>query len=159
MALLTTVLTTVLVAVSVACAPRNYDNGGRLGVLPPQPPKPLWLGAFRASPADTSLRGAVAVTLSSTPGWSHVLISVSGARPSASYIWRVHSGHCAESGPAIGPDDRYQPLVPFADGTAKGESTIPMMLTPSAPYSATVTEQSGATLAAGACAELDYGSM
>ncbi|MGI9089947.1 MAG: hypothetical protein ACR2GG_02450 [Gemmatimonadaceae bacterium] len=149
---------TLLVVATAACAPRNY-RGSQLGVLPPQPPKPLWLGAFRAAPADSSLRGAVAVTLSSTPGWSHVLLSLSGARPAASYTWRLHSGRCSDNGPVIGPDERYDPLLPFADGTAKAESTVPGILTPSAPYSVTVTSQSEASPSTVACAELDYGSM
>lgn len=153
-----TLLVVATTVATTACAPRNY-RGSQLGVLPPQPPKPLWLGDFRAAPADSSLRGAVAVTLSSTPGWSHILLSMSGARPSASYVWRLHSGRCADNGPVIGPDERYQPLLPFADGTAKAESTVPGALTPSMPYSVTVTGQPGASSIAATCAELDYGSM
>lgn len=150
-------LAATLIAVG-ACAPHNY-RGRQLGVLPPQPPKPLWLGAFRAGPADSSLRGAVAVTVSSTPGWSHILLSISGARPTATYTWRLHSGRCGDNGPTIGSDNRYEPLIPFADGTAKAESLVQSILTPSAPYSVTVTGQPDASAAPAACAELVYGSM
>lgn len=150
----------VIVALSIAtaCAPRSY-RGSQLGVLPPQPPKPLWLGAFRAGIADSSLRGAAAVTPSSTPGWSHILISISGARPSATYNWRLHSGGCGASGPVVGPDDRYTPLLSFADGTAKAESIVPTLLTASTPYSVTVMSQSDAASTPSACADLVYGLM
>lgn len=147
-----------LLTVASACAPR-YSRDRMLGVLPPQPPQPLWLGDFRPSGADSALRGAVAVTRSSTPGWSHILISIRGGTPGASYSWRIRSGHCTDSGPTIGPENRYDPLIPFADGTAKAEAVIPDMLSPSAPYSVTVSGQNSANLAPSGCAELVYGAM
>ncbi|MGI8508306.1 MAG: hypothetical protein ACR2MQ_03180 [Gemmatimonadaceae bacterium] len=150
-------LAAALIAVA-SCAQHSY-RGQQLGVLPPQPPKPLWLGAFRAGAAGSSLRGAAAVTLSSTPSWSHVLVSISGAHPAATYTWRLHSGRCGDNGPTVGSDDRYEPLIPFADGTAKAESLVQSILTLSASYSVTVTGQPDASAAPVACAELVYGSM
>lgn len=142
----------------IACTP-SYSGNRHLGVLPPQPPAALWLGAFRAAPVDSALRGAAAVTASSTPHWSHVLLSLSGARPATAYTWRLHSGRCTDAGPAIGPDSRYEPLVPFADGTAKVDTFVPGLLDPHETYSVTVSRQSAATSSTDGCADLVYGTM
>jgi hypothetical protein len=130
------------------CAP--YAANEHLGVLPPAPPKPLWLGSTQP-PVDSALRGAAAVTPSATPNWSHVIVSLAGARPSATYSWTVNSGRCSDNGAVVGTADRYAPLVAFADGTATSEAVIPVMLTPSSPYSV--------HFAPGVCAELVYGTM
>jgi hypothetical protein len=141
---------------AVACS-QGYHEPVNLGVLPPQPPQPLWLGAVHPTTGDTALGEVAAVTSSSTPSWSHVLVSIKGAQPFTTYAWRLHSGTCSASGPIVGPDDRYTPLVPFADGTAASETTIPVVLAPTQPYSVVVMNPSGN--GASACADLTYGSM
>ncbi|HEV2644545.1 MAG TPA: hypothetical protein VGT98_17665, partial [Candidatus Elarobacter sp.] len=89
---------TILAAIVALAACRPYsalDN--QLGVLPVPPPQPLWLGAMQP-PVDSALRGSVAVTQSATPRWSHVLVSIAGARPATTYTWALHSGRCADNG-------------------------------------------------------------
>lgn len=138
---------------ATACAPR-YPGPSGLGVLPPQPPSPLWMGAVRPE-ADASMRGAAAITTTPTPDYSHVLVSISGGTPGQSYGWTLHSGSCGSVGPAL-PVNGY-PLVTYADGTAKAEGYVPARLSPTAPYSVVIGTADAATPPA--CADLAYGSM
>jgi len=140
-------------AVIAACTP-GYADVNHLGVLPPTPPIPLWMGAVRPEAAP-AIRGAVAVTGMTTPNYSHVLVSISGAAPGQSYDWTLHSGSCGNVGAAI-PVNGY-PLVAFADGTAKAEGYAPTRLSPGTAYSVVIGGAGSAPPPA--CADLAYGSM
>lgn len=137
----------------VACA-SPYRTSNTLGVLPPQPPRPLWMGAVRPE-SNPGMRGAAAITVTRTPGYSHVLVSIAGGTPGRSYDWTLHSGSCGSAGATI-PVAGY-PLVTYPDGTAKAEGSISEKLTPNTPYSVVIGSADGA--AAPACADLAYGYM
>lgn len=147
------VCATLVCAALAACAPGSQQFN-RLGVLPPQPPRPLWMGAVRPE-ADPTMRGAAAITTTPIPDYSHVLVSISGGTPGRSYAWTLHSGSCGSPGTAIpvnGP-----PLVTYPDGTAKADGYVPQKLTPNTPYSVVIGSGDAATPPA--CADLSYGSM
>lgn len=140
-------------ALSNACAPQ-YPGPNTLGVLPPTPPSPLWMGAVRPE-ADKGMRGAAAVT--GTPGasYSHVLVSISGGTPGQEYPWTLHSGSCGSVGAAL-PVNGF-PLVTYADGTAKADGYLSQKLAPNTPYSVVIGAADAATPPA--CADLSFGSM
>lgn len=143
----------------VSCAPGAYDSPNNLGVLPAQPPVPLWLGAMHGT-SNAAVTGASAATPSRTPGWTHVLISVNGAPNGDIYAWSLRSGSCAEQGSIVGPTERYGGFLIRADGSGAAETEIPAMLSPSASYAVTATPASTGTAAgAAACADLARGSM
>jgi hypothetical protein len=144
-----------LSAVLTTACTTPYSFSNQLGVLPPTPPRPLWMGPVRPE-AATAMRGAAAVTLTTTaPSYSHILVSISGGVPGQSYDWTLHSGSCGSLGAAI-PVNGY-PLVTYADGTAKAEGYAPQKLAPGTPYSVVIG--SAATSTPPACADLVYGSM
>lgn len=116
------------------------------------------MGAIRPA-ADSVMHGAAAVSIASTPHWSHLMVSIEGARPAAEYSWRLRSGRCSEAGAVIGPEDRYTPLIAFADGTATSQTAIPETLTPSTAYSVTIANTGSTGAPVAACADLAYGSM
>lgn len=144
----------VATAALVSSCTVGYPDVNQLGVLPPTPPSPLWMGAVRPEAAP-AMRGAVAITGMPTPNYSHVLVSISGATPGHSYDWTLHSGSCGNVGAAI-PVNGY-PLVAFADGTAKAEGYAPAKLSPGTPYAVVIGGDNSA--APPACADLSYGSM
>lgn len=135
-----------------ACA-TGYPGPSGLGVLPPAPPRPLWMGAVRPEAPASPLRGAAAVTATLTPGYSHVLVSITGGTPGRSYDWTLHRGNCGSVADAI-PVNGY-PLIAYADGTAKAEGYVAQRLSSATPYSVVIAD-GGATPA---CADLAYGSM
>jgi hypothetical protein len=56
---------------------------------------------------------------------THVVVSVSGARPGATLPWHVHEGKCGDaSPPVVGAASAYPPLVVGADGTARAEAHL-----------------------------------
>lgn len=142
-------------ALLAACA-TGYPGPSGLGVFPPAPPRPLWMGAVRPEPSApaTPLRGAAAVTTTATPGYSHVLVSITGGTPGHSYDWTLHRGNCTSVADAV-PVSGY-PLIAYADGTAKAEGYVTQPLSSSTPYSVVIGESGGATPA---CADLAYGAM
>jgi len=146
-------LVTLAAVTLSACAPR-YQQINTLGVLPPQPPRPLWMGAVRPE-TNASMRGAAAITTTPTPNYSHLLVSISGGIPGRSYGWTLHSGSCGNTGAAI-PTNGYA-LITYADGTARAEGYVPEKLSPNAPYSVVIGPADAATPPA--CADLAYGSM
>ena len=151
---------TALAALSVAsCAPRAYDSFNTLGVLPPQPPTPIWIGAVRGSSA-AALTGAAAVTPSQTPGWAHVLISVANVSTSGSmYAWSLRSGDCSSQGSVIGPADRYADFVIRADGSGGAEAVVPLSLkSAGGPYTIVATPVMAGS-GPGACADLARSTM
>lgn len=149
---LATIATLTLLA---ACA-TGYPGPSGLGVLPPAPPRPLWMGAVRPEPSAPAspLRGAAAVTTTLTPGYSHVLVSITGGTPGHSYDWTLHRGNCTSVADAV-PVNGY-PLVTYADGTAKAEGYVAQRLSSATPYSVVIAGNGGATPA---CADLAYGGM
>ena len=153
-------LVSVTCIMCMSCAPSSYDSPTNLGVLPAQPPVPLWLGAMHGT-GNAAVTGASAVTPSQTPGWAHVLISVNGAASGGIYTWSLRSGSCGAQGGVIGPTERYGDFPIRADGSGAAEAEIPATLSPSTPYAVTATPAStGSTTAAtGACADLTRGSM
>ena len=142
-----------VVASAAACA-TPYRTSTKLGVLPPQPPRPLWMGPVRAE-SSPGMRGAAAITATNTPGYSHVLVSIAGGTPGRAYDWTLHSGSCGSAGATI-PVAGY-PLVTYPDGTARAEGSISEKLTPNTPYSVVIGSADAA--AAPACADLAYGYM
>lgn len=154
-----TLVATASVAAAIAlgaCAHYRDPQINTLGVLPPQPPPPLWLGALQ-SRTDTTLRGAVAVTPSATPDWSHILLSVRGARPGVAYVWHLRSGACDSGSSPIGPPNRFVPVVAGSDGTGATETSVPLELSSGQTYSVSV-RGNGATSDT-ACATLAYTRM
>jgi len=146
-------LALVSLACVVGCA-TSYRTSNTLGVLPPQPPQPLWMGAIHPE-SNPAMRGAAAITATRTPGYSHVLVSIWGGTPGHSYPWTLHSGSCGSVGATI-PVAGY-PLATYADGTAKAEGSVSEKLTPNAPYSVVIGAADASTPPA--CADLAYGSM
>jgi len=146
-------LSFALAAVLITACATGYAPK-QLGVLPPTPPSPLWMGPVRPV-AVPAMRGAAAVTVSQTPNYSHVLVSISGGVPGQSYDWTLHSGSCGSVGAAL-PVNGY-PLIAYADGTAKADGYAPERLSPGTPYSVVIGAANAATPPA--CADLAYGSM
>ena len=150
----------VVCAACAACAPHDaYDFPNTLGVLPPQKPVPLWLGAIRGS----SQSGAASVTPSRVPGWENVMISIGDSQAGAMYDWSLRSGGCGSQGSVVGPADRYGTFTVRADGSGFAEATVPATLSPSASYAVVATPVSSNAAAAGtatgACANLSLQSM
>lgn len=141
------------IALATGCA-TGYPGPNGLGVLPPRPPSPLWLGTVRPE-ATPAMHGAAAVTVTPTPNYSHVLVSISGGDPGRAYGWTLHSGSCGSEGAVI-PVNAY-PLVVYADGTAKAEGYVPEKLNPGTPYSVVIGAADAATPPA--CADLALSSM
>ncbi len=136
----------------VGCAYTGVNRG--LGVLPPQPPIPLWMGPVH----DGAIAGAAAVVPYATPGWVHVMVSIEGAQPGATYNWSLDSGPCSNGAAnRVSTSDRYTALTPFSDGHASAEALVPARLASTGQYSVTVSSPGSTTPAA--CADLAYGGM
>jgi hypothetical protein len=157
----------------MACASSgDYDTPNTLGVLPPPPPTPLWLGPVRgagsATVNDTPINGAAAVTPSQTPGWAHVLLSIGNTQAGGLYTWSLHSGSCGAQGEVVGPTNRYPEIAIGADGFGSAEAAVPATLSSSASYAIVATPVTPSTssnattssaTAPSACADLTRGSM
>jgi hypothetical protein len=146
----------------LACATTTYDSPNTLGVLPRQPPTPLWLGAMHGSGNVAPVAGAAALTPSRTPGWTHALVSVNDAPVGGIYTWSVRSGNCGAQGSVVGPTERYGQFPIRADGYGAAEAEIPATMSPSGSYAVVATPAvPGATggAATTVCADLTRGSM
>jgi hypothetical protein len=144
-----------------ACASTSYDAPNTLGVLPPQKPAPLWLGAVRGTDGAVNA-GAAAVTPSQIPGWTHVLISLEDRAAGGIYTWSLRSGSCAAQGAVVGPADRYGEFAIHADGSGAADALVPATLSPSDSYAVVATPAApgaNAPGAASACADLSRGFM
>jgi hypothetical protein len=149
---------------SVACASCTtvtYDSPNTLGVLPQQPPAPLWLGAMHGSANGATPAGAAALTPSRTPGWVHALVSLSDVPVGGVYAWSIRSGNCGAQGSVVGPAERYGQFPIRADGSGAAEAEIPATMSPSASYAVVAAPVApGASGATGSvCADLARGSM
>ncbi|MEO6778863.1 MAG: hypothetical protein ABI194_05355 [Gemmatimonadaceae bacterium] len=150
-----------IIIACAACATGGYDAPNTLGVLPPQPPAPLWLGAVRGGTATIGgapISGAAAVTPSPTPGWTHVLLSLSDVTAGGIYSWSLRSGTCAAQGAVLGPADRYANFSIRADGSGAADAVVPAVLSPSAPYAVVASPVTQGASTSG-CADLARGSM
>jgi hypothetical protein len=64
-------------------------------------------------------------------------ITISGAKE-GEYPWRVSSGKCGSSGPALGSESAYSPIKVSADGKGTAQANISAKLTPGTDYSVNV---------------------
>jgi hypothetical protein len=155
------------VAAVAGCASSTYDKSNSLGVMPLQPPAPLWLGAVSGlgGSGSGSVNGAAAATPSQVPGWTHVMLSLDNSAAGAVYTWSLRSGNCGGEGSVIGPSDRYTRFDIHADGTGAVEAFIPANLSQSQTYAVIATPVSPGTAsptassAPVACANLTRTSM
>ena len=151
-----------IILLCAACASGGgYDATNTLGVLPPQRPTPLWLGAIHGNgptPAGNMLAGAAAVTPAATPGWTHILISLNNVPVGGTYSWSLRSGSCGSQGGILGPTDRYADFSIRADGSGSAEAVVPVVLSPSSPY-AVVASPIARNSDVSGCADLSRESM
>ena len=64
-------------------------------------------------------------------------ITISGAKE-GEYPWRVNSGKCGGSGPAVGSESAYSPIKVSADGKGTATANISAKLTAGTDYSVSV---------------------
>ncbi|MEO7217373.1 MAG: hypothetical protein ABI026_04200 [Gemmatimonadaceae bacterium] len=147
-----------VVGACAACASASYDTPNTLGVMPLQPPTPIWLGAIAAAGGSSAVDGAAAVTPSQMPGWTHIMLSLDNSTAGAVYTWSLRSGNCGGQGNIIGPSDRYARFNIHADGTGAVETVIPTTLSQSESYAVIATPVSPSTGSA-ACANLTRTTM
>ena len=66
---------------------------------------------------------------------THVVVTVTGARPGSTLPWHVHEGQCGQGMPPIvGPASAYPPLVVGSDGRATAEAHLTMDLNEAKSY-------------------------
>jgi hypothetical protein len=82
-------------------------------------------------------------------------ITISGAKE-GEYPWRVNSGKCGSSGPAVGSESAYSPIKVSADGKGTATANISFKPTPGTDYSVSV-QKSKSDKAAIACGDLQGG--
>jgi hypothetical protein len=70
-------------------------------------------------------------------GSAKASITISGAKE-GEYPWRVNSGKCGGSGPAVGSESAYSPIKVSADGKGSATANISANLTAGTDYSVSV---------------------
>lgn len=124
----------------------------------------------RAEPVETD-RGtpATEVVIAAAPGFevegnaavreleggrTGVTIEIRGAASEAMLPWHLHEGVCGSGGAIVGDPAAYPPLAAGLDGSASGEATIDVALSPGADYHVNVHKSPSETETIIACGDL-----
>jgi len=99
-----------------------------------------------AKPDQAPPAGAYDSTKKAEPahegGTAKASITISGAKE-GEYPWRVNSGKCGGSGPAVGSESAYSPIKVSGDGKGSAQANISANLTAGTDYSVSVLKGKG----------------